>query len=88
MKASMFKRKQVLFLIALMAFIMVMPLTAGARGVAPIVSTDWVQANLANPRLVVLDVRKVEEYKAGHIPGAVNVFYGTWAQVYKMCLDY
>jgi thiosulfate/3-mercaptopyruvate sulfurtransferase len=79
MKASMLKRKQKLLLIVLMVFIMAMPMAAGARDVAPIVSTDWVQANLANPRLVVLDVRKVEEYKAGHIPGAVNVFYGTWA---------
>jgi len=60
-------------------FLMTIPLAAGARDVAPIVSSDWVQANLTNPRLVVLDVRKVEEYKAGHIPGAVNVFYGTWA---------
>jgi thiosulfate/3-mercaptopyruvate sulfurtransferase len=79
MEKSMFKRKQVLFMIAVMAFIMAVPLTAVARDVAPIVSTDWVQANLNNPRLVILDVRKVEEYKAGHIPGAINVFYGNWA---------
>jgi len=35
--------------------------------------------NLTNPQVVVVDVRKVEEYKAGHIPGAVNVAYGSWA---------
>jgi thiosulfate/3-mercaptopyruvate sulfurtransferase len=79
METSMFKRKRVLFLAALMLLILAMPLTAGARDVAPIVSPDWVQANLANPRLVLFDVRKAEESRAGHIPGAVNVFYGAWA---------
>jgi thiosulfate/3-mercaptopyruvate sulfurtransferase len=47
--------------------------------VAPIVSTGWLEQNLANTKVVILDVRKVEEYKAGHIPNAVNVFYGSWA---------
>jgi thiosulfate/3-mercaptopyruvate sulfurtransferase len=56
-----------------------LPLTAPARSINPIVSTDWLQMNLTNPRVVIVDVRKVEDYKAGHIPGAVNVFYGSWA---------
>jgi thiosulfate/3-mercaptopyruvate sulfurtransferase len=56
-----------------------LPLTAMARDMNPIVSTDWLQGNLANPKLVIVDLRKVEDYKAGHIPGAVNVFYGSWA---------
>jgi thiosulfate/3-mercaptopyruvate sulfurtransferase len=56
-----------------------LPLTALARSINPVVSTDWLQMNLTNPRVVIVDVRKVEDYKAGHIPGAVNVFYGSWA---------
>jgi thiosulfate/3-mercaptopyruvate sulfurtransferase len=52
---------------------------AAARAVDPVVSTDWLEKNLANPDLVILDVRKVEDYKAGHIPGAVSAFYGSWA---------
>lgn len=56
-----------------------LPLTALARSINPVVSTDWLQKNLANPKVVIVDVRKVEDYKAGHIPGAVNVFYGSWA---------
>jgi thiosulfate/3-mercaptopyruvate sulfurtransferase len=56
-----------------------LPLTAMARGIDPIVSTDWLQKNLKNVKVVIVDVRKVEDYKAGHIPGAVNVFYGSWA---------
>lgn len=63
----------------MLAVLLLLPMAALARDVAPIVSTDWLEKNLTNPKVVILDVRKVEEYKAGHIPGAVNVFYGSWA---------
>ncbi|MGV8058484.1 MAG: sulfurtransferase [Smithellaceae bacterium] len=56
-----------------------LPTMALAQIVGPIVSTDDLEKNLTNPKVVIVDVRKVEEYKAGHIPGAVNVFYGSWA---------
>jgi thiosulfate/3-mercaptopyruvate sulfurtransferase len=59
--------------------LLLLPMAALARDVAPIVSAGWLEQNLANPKVVILDVRKVEEYKAGHIPNAVNVFYGSWA---------
>jgi thiosulfate/3-mercaptopyruvate sulfurtransferase len=59
--------------------LLILPLAAMAKSIDPIVSTDWLAGNLKNADLVVVDVRKVEEYKAGHIPGAVNVFYGSWA---------
>ncbi len=49
---------------------------AFARDMDPVVSVAWLEANLANPNLVVMDVRKVDDYKAGHIPGAVNVIGG------------
>jgi thiosulfate/3-mercaptopyruvate sulfurtransferase len=54
-------------------------LPASAREIPAIVSTNWLEKNLANPRLVVLDIRKVEAYREGHIPGAVNAFYSAWA---------
>jgi thiosulfate/3-mercaptopyruvate sulfurtransferase len=66
--------KAVLIVIAIL-----LPLTALARGIDPIVSTDWLQKNLKNTKLIVVDLRKVEDYQAGHIPGSVNVFYGSWA---------
>jgi thiosulfate/3-mercaptopyruvate sulfurtransferase len=59
--------------------LLLLPLTAMARGIDPLVSTDWLQKNLKNAKIVIVDVRKVEDYQAGHIPGAVNVFYGSWA---------
>lgn len=62
----------------LVIFMFIIPMFAAARDVAPIVATAWLELNLNNPKVVILDVRKVEDYKAGHIPGAVNVFYGSW----------
>lgn len=61
------KKLVLAILVAVLAF------PAFARDVDAIVSADWVEANLANARVVVIDVRKLDDYKAGHIPGAVNV---------------
>ncbi|HPD57128.1 MAG TPA: sulfurtransferase [Smithellaceae bacterium] len=63
----------------LIAIALLLPLSALARGIDPIVSTDWLQKNLKKGNLVIVDLRKVEDYQAGHIPGSVNVFYGSWA---------
>jgi thiosulfate/3-mercaptopyruvate sulfurtransferase len=63
----------------LMIAILFLPLTVLAKGIDPIVSADWLQKNLKTPNLVIVDLRKVEDYQAGHIPGSVNVFYGSWA---------
>ncbi|GAM08325.1 thiosulfate sulfurtransferase [Geobacter sp. OR-1] len=48
-----------------------------------IVTTEWLEQNLTNPNLRIIDIRKLEEYKAGHVPGAVNAFYGSWAITVK-----
>ena len=52
----------------LVIFTFIVPVFAVARDVAPIVTTDWLESNLKNPKVVILDVRKVEDYKTGHIP--------------------
>ncbi|NPU85172.1 MAG: sulfurtransferase [Syntrophaceae bacterium] len=71
------KRRSMLLAVVMAALLL--PLAAWAQVLDPVVSTDWLEKNLGNAKLVMVDVRKVEDYKAGHIPGAVNVFYGTWA---------
>jgi thiosulfate/3-mercaptopyruvate sulfurtransferase len=38
-----------------------------------LVETDWLAEHLDDPDLRVVDARKADEYKAGHIPGAVNI---------------
>jgi thiosulfate/3-mercaptopyruvate sulfurtransferase len=71
--------KKLRLLGVMLAVLLLLPVAALARDVAPIISADWLEKNLANPKVVILDVRKVEDYRAGHIPGAVNAFYGAWA---------
>ncbi len=73
------KRKHFSIILAVVLFALVLPSIAAARDIAPIVSTDWLLANLKNPKLVILDIRSVEQYREGHIPGAVSAFYGAWA---------
>jgi len=63
----------------MVVFALLIPAAVMARGIDPIVSTEWLDKNLADAKLVIVDIRKVEEYNAGHIPGAVNVFYNVWA---------
>ena len=65
--------------IPIAAFLCLLPLAAFAQALSPILPTEDLAASLKNPALVIVDIRKVEEYKAGHIPGAINVFYGSWA---------
>jgi thiosulfate/3-mercaptopyruvate sulfurtransferase len=64
------KRMKHLFLILLVIF--VLPFPVFGRELSPIVSVDWLEKNLNNPKLVMIDVRNVEEYKAGHIPSSIN----------------
>jgi thiosulfate/3-mercaptopyruvate sulfurtransferase len=71
------KRVQ-LFLAGLVFLLLVLP--AQAADMPPIVSTDWLDRHLNDPRLVVLDIRKVESYREGHIPKAVSAYYGVWTE--------
>jgi thiosulfate/3-mercaptopyruvate sulfurtransferase len=59
---------------------------AAAGGVDPLVSPQWLKTHLADPDLVVLDIRSAldggggQAYAKGHIPGAVHSDYdkGGW----------
>lgn len=73
----MLKQRRWLTLIVGVLFLLSLANLVAAREIEPIVDTAWLEQNL--DKVVVLDVRKVEEYRAGHIPGAVNVFFGSWA---------
>jgi|WetSurMetagenome_2_1015567.scaffolds.fasta_scaffold43415_2 thiosulfate/3-mercaptopyruvate sulfurtransferase len=74
-----------MFAVTFLGALMV-PSLLHARDVAPIVSTDWLEKNVSNPKVKIVDIRKVEEYKEGHVANAVNVFYNTWA-IKKKDLD-
>ena len=73
----MLKQRKLLTLIMGLFFLLSLAGMAAAREIEPIVTTAWLEQNL--DKVIVLDVRKVEDYRAGHIPGAVNVAYGSWA---------
>jgi thiosulfate/3-mercaptopyruvate sulfurtransferase len=72
-------KKANLRILMIVFLILLLPAFLWAQGFNPIVSTEDLAAGLSNAKLVVVDIRKVEEYKAGHIPGAINVFYNNWA---------
>ena len=72
-------KKRALCSFILIFFALTIPFALSARDVNPIVSTDWLEKNLGNPKVIAVDIRKVEDYKTGHIPNAVNVIYGSWA---------
>ncbi len=44
-----------------------------------IISTEWLEKNLNNSDLVIIDIRKADVYKAKHIPNSINVLYSAWA---------
>ncbi len=68
-----------------MVVLLVLPVASFGKG-SPVVSTDWLEKNLNQPKLVMVDIRKVEEYREGHVPNSINVFYGVWA-IKKKGLD-
>jgi thiosulfate/3-mercaptopyruvate sulfurtransferase len=49
------------------------------RAIPPLVSTHWLAKNIDDSELVMIDIRRSEEYTAGHIPNAINVPFPSWA---------
>ena len=50
-----------------------------SRDIAPIVTTDWLEQNLKDSRISILDIRTAAQYPKGHIPGSVNTPLSLWA---------
>ncbi len=48
-------------------------MASSEKEVPNIVSVDWVKERLTDERLVILDIREYEEFKQGHVEGAVNI---------------
>ena len=48
--------------------------------VTPLVSSDWLEENLGDEDLIVLDLRSVDEFGAAHVPGSNQSPYpGAWS---------
>ena len=54
-------------------FSILFPLAALAQAQFPIIGADDVKSHLKGKRAVLIDTRNSEEYRSGHIPGAVNI---------------
>ena len=66
------KIRSVLLIVLISTFIFSAELTV-KKEVPNVVSVDWVKSHIDNKRLVILDIREYDEYKKGHIKGAVNI---------------
>ena len=44
-----------------------------SQSIPAVVSLDWLHTNINNKDIVIIDLRAYEEYKKGHIKGAVNI---------------
>lgn len=60
------------------------------RTVEPLVTTQWLQENLATEGLVVIDLRSAADYGAAHIPGSISVPFSSdsaWAGPTDLVLE-
>lgn len=64
-------RRHFSIILVIVLFALLLPSIVLSRDIPPIVSTDWLLANLRNPQLIILDVRRVEAFQNGYIPGTL-----------------
>ena len=76
MRKRMFFISTLMLLIVSLVFNSVAFACGGGMGKGgPIVSTEWLAANIGKGNLVIVDIRSEEEYQAGHIEGSINIPY-------------
>jgi thiosulfate/3-mercaptopyruvate sulfurtransferase len=66
-------------ILPILVLALALPAVTSAMDLPRIVSADWLEKNGSDPAIRIVDIRKPEEYKAGHVPNAINLFYGSWA---------
>src|SRR5512137_780597 len=72
------RKRSLSYIVLLLVLAIALPASVLAAA-EPLVSPDWLAQNLKAPGQVIMDIRKVDEYKAGHIPDSVSAVYETWA---------
>jgi thiosulfate/3-mercaptopyruvate sulfurtransferase len=63
------------------------PLAVFAANVEPLVSPDWLSKNLSNSKVVIVDIRKAEDYKENHIENSINILAKSWITKKKEILN-
>lgn len=66
-------------ILPILVLALALPAVTSALDLPKIVSADWLEKNGSDPAVRIVDIRKPEEFKAGHVPNAINLFYGSWA---------
>jgi thiosulfate/3-mercaptopyruvate sulfurtransferase len=56
------------------------PSFSTARSLPAIVSADWLEQNLSDSNLVIVDIRNRGLYEKNHVPGAVHAPFSRWIQ--------
>ena len=69
----MFGLKKVIILSYLFATMLFGSSVDKSKDMPSLVSSKWFKSHLNDPRLVIIDVRKEELYKKGHLKYAVNL---------------
>ncbi|MCF8053703.1 MAG: hypothetical protein K9K75_00530 [Deltaproteobacteria bacterium] len=65
--------KKVLLLVMVAVLFLALPSMLLAKREGNVVTTEWLGKNLSKKDLVIVDVRNFADYKAGHVPGSVNI---------------
>lgn len=68
---AIFPMNRIIFILILMLSCSAM--ASQEKEVPNIVPVEWVKEHLDDKRLVILDIRDYEDYKQGHVAGAVNI---------------
>jgi thiosulfate/3-mercaptopyruvate sulfurtransferase len=76
MKRNLMQSIMIALLMTATVFAFAPVVSAAAR--APLVSTEWLDQNLKEPGMVIIDVRTAANYDFAHLPGAVNMPYSGW----------
>jgi thiosulfate/3-mercaptopyruvate sulfurtransferase len=76
--------KRYFILVVLLLFA---PVLVYAGNVEPVVSADWLAKNVANPKAVIIDIRKAESYKENHIQNSINMVAKSWITKKKDILN-
>jgi len=65
-------KKSILLMILLFSFLFSED-NSIKKEIPSVVPIKWLKDNIDNKRLVILDIREYEEYKKGHLKGAINI---------------
>jgi len=71
-------KKHIFILCIAITIMFGIPVCYGSETLQPIVSAEWLSGKLNDPGMMILDIRKVEDYREGHIPAALSLTYAAW----------